>query len=288
MKLFEKKAKNFNSFIKLNENDDISILKRKLIEDDIISDESDVKISNDNRSKDTQNFFSNVVTGEDDKFKPKKNWEPLIKMDKEDQKVEDVYNKFNGNFDLHIATSIPGFRDVQIKVIKSIVKVFGNKKSLMYDIGGSEGGFVKAITLLSNGNIRTINVDANSDMQKSHDKNPVEGSIFAKSAFGEGFDNDGEFIEKYEPSDKADIVHESMTFQFISDTRDDKIKEVFDKYIKPDGLFISEEKFSHENEKQWKANEDMKDKKYKSKYYDDNQISIKREVVLTGMKSNNI
>ncbi len=239
-----------------------------------------------NKSADTQAFFSDVVTGTSDKFKPKKPWEPILEFSAKEEAVRPVFEKFNGNFDTHIATSIPAFRDVQIKVVSAINEMYGDKGGLIYDIGGSEGGFVKAITELSDGKMKSINLDANGDMEAVHNASPVEGSKFVKEAFGEGFEWDGVTYPRHEPKQKADVVHESMTFQFIDEKRADKVAEVVNNYLKPDGLFITEEKVHPASQAQWAANEAKKDKDFKSRYYEAGQISAKKEEVLTGMVTN--
>ena len=240
------------------------------------------------KSKDTKDFFSKVVKGEDDKYKPQKPWSPILDLSDEEIKINSIYSEFSGNFDEHISTSIPLFKDIQIKVINAIVTIYKDG-AILYDIGGSEGGFSKTISKISKGLIKTINIDSNSDMEKSHNESPVNNSHFVLGAFGESFkDDDGNTIERYIPKTKGDIVHESMTFQFISDTRDDKIKEIVDLYLKDDGIFISEEKFTNDSKKQWVENERIKDEYFKSQYYTKDQIDIKQETILTGMKDNQI
>jgi sulfur relay (sulfurtransferase) DsrC/TusE family protein len=239
-----------------------------------------------NKSADTQGFFSGVVTGKSDKYKPRRKWQPLMAFTKAQEAVRSVYEKFNGKFDEHIATSIPVFRDVQIKVVSAVNDLFGKKGGVVYDIGGSEGGFGKTITELSGGRVKSINLDASSDMEKVHNATPVEGATFVKEAFGEGFEWDGETFKKHIPEEKADVVHESMTFQFIDEKRNDKLTEVVDNYLKPDGLFITEEKVHPKEDAQWRANEAKKDADFKSKYYDKDQIDTKREEALTGMVTN--
>lgn len=239
-----------------------------------------------NKSGDTHDFFSDVVTGTSDKFKPRRKWEPLMEFSPKEETVRPTFEKFNGNFDEHIATSIPGFRDIQIKVVSALNEMFKGKDALIYDIGGSEGGFVKTITELSDGRIKSINLDANGEMQAVHNATPVEGSTFVKEAFGPGFEWDGVEYHQHEPKQKADVVHESMTFQFIDEKRGDKLDELVEKYIKPDGIFITEEKIHPKSQEQWAANEAKKDADFKLKYYDQDQISAKRDEVLTGMVTN--
>lgn len=239
-----------------------------------------------NKSGETHDFFSDVVTGKSDKYKPVRPWQPLMEFSPEENAVRNTYDKFNGHFDEHIATSIPGFRDIQIKVVSALNQMYGDKEGLIYDIGGSEGGFVKTLTELSGGKLKSINLDANGEMEAVHNATPVEGSTFVKEAFGPGFEWDGVNYPQHEPTQKADVVHESMTFQFIDEKRSDKLDELVEKYIKPDGLFITEEKVHPESKAQWNANEAMKDTEFKPLYYNPDQIDAKREEVLVGMVKN--
>ena len=238
-----------------------------------------------NKSANTQGFFSAAVRGE---HAPNKEWEPeVVFTEKQNSFKQNYYDKHMGNFDAHIATNIPTFRENQIRVASGLVDMLSKEAgtSLIYDIGGSEGGFVKSITDASNGKIRTINLDANQDMQEVHNSNPVEGSVFINEAFFQGFTDNGVTYNTHIPSEKADVVHESMTFQFISHVREPFIKEVKSKYLKEDGIFLLEEKITPETQEQWEANELVKDE-FKLKYYSQQYIDRKKEEVLVGMKAN--
>lgn len=235
-----------------------------------------------NDSAKTQDFFSDVVTGESAKYKPSKEWSPLLNFTQSERKFKVEYDRFMGLFDVHIATSIPTFRETQVKVGNAIVEMLPNG-GLVYDIGGSEGGFVKAISKVSGGKIKTVNLDPNPDMKKVHEATPVKGSTFVQEAFFEGFEDDGVVYTKHEPKRKADVVHESMVFQFITPDRSDFVKEV-KRYLKPDGVFLTEEKFSQEDTL-YEENE-AKKAEYKDQYYTKEQQAVKTDDVLVGMKKN--
>ncbi len=236
-----------------------------------------------NKSKNTQGFFGDVVQGNKDKYKPSKTYEYEQDFNESQSVFKENYDADRGNFDEHIATSIPTFRDNQVKKGNAIVETLaGQDDALVIDIGGSEGGFGKAITKTSGGNIRTVNVDPNSNMKESFDATPVEGAIFEQAAFKEGFDD----VPVYEPTEKADVVHESMVFQFITPERKQFLDEVANKYIKEDGMFITEEKFKMDDDAEYKVNEELKNTNHKSKYYTEEQQKLKGEDVLVGMDKN--
>lgn len=232
-----------------------------------------------NKSKDTQGFFSSVVRGET--HRPLKQWKPILDMDFADIVAWGIYKKHLGPFDEHIATSIPGFRDIQIKKIAALMRM---KRMIgsMYDIGGSEGSFAKAVVEATHGNITAKVIDPNKDMQEAFYRTPVDGCKFRRRAFYEGFDD----VKRYNPLKKADVVHESMTFQFIEKRRDHFIKEIKDHYLTPHGLFITEGKFTKDNMDEYLLNERLKDENFKSQYYSPEALKRKSDEVLVGMTEN--
>ena len=242
------------------------------------------RLKEDNKAEQTQGFFSDVVSGKSAKYKPSKKYEYEKDFDDKQESFRENYDKKKGEFDEHIATSIPTFRDTQVQKGAAIVETFGkdSDKAVMYDIGGSEGGFAKTITEESGSNIRTINIDPNSSMKEAFDRTPVEGAEFAQQPFNEGFDG----MEAYTPQEKADVVHESMVFQFLKKDREGFVEDIADNYLKDDGVFITEQKFKADDPDVYAENEKIKNTEHKSKYYTDEQQKLKGEDVLVGMDKN--
>lgn len=242
------------------------------------------RLKEDNKAEQTQGFFSDVVSGKSAKYKPSKKYEYEKDFDDKQESFRENYDKKKGEFDEHIATSIPTFRDTQVQKGAAIVETFGkdSDKAVMYDIGGSEGGFAKTITEESGSNIRTINIDPNSSMKEAFDRTPVEGAEFAQQPFNEGFDG----MEAYTPQEKADVVHESMVFQFLKKDREGFVEDIADNYLKDDGVFITEQKFKADDPDVYAENEKIKNTEHKSKYYTDKQQKLKGEDVLVGMDKN--
>lgn len=234
--------------------------------------------------KSTQEFFGTVVKGGDERYTPSKSYEYEQEFTPEQDKFRKKYDDKKGNFDEHIATSIPTFRETQVKKGNAIIKMLENVESpVVYDLGGSEGSWVKTITEESGGKIKTINLDPSPDMKEAFDKNKPENSEMSLEAFYSGWDD----VPTHEPKEKADVVHESMMFQFIENKGDRKeyIDEVADKYLKEDGVFITEEKFKMNTDEEYNKNEKLKES-HKNKYYTPEQQSLKSDEVLVGMKEN--
>jgi len=241
-------------------------------------------------------FFSFVTRGTEGRPTTKQEYEPVITLSDE-LGFDAEYQSHLGNFDAHIATSIPGFREVQAAVGEALVKSYGADTDVL-DIGASEGALIKTISSRSGGNIRTVGIDPNAAMAETFETGtPVAGAEYEISALGsagqEGKvawrDDDGSFVRYYQPDRKFDVVHEAMVFQFISGDREPQIQRMKE-MAKDDGLVIIEEKiFDNEGEarKQWNKNEYKKDK-FKRQYFTERDISKKREETLVGMHDNMI
>jgi len=236
----------------------------------------DIGESDVNHSLDTQQFFTDVENG---KHRPSKDLQFILPLNAALKKIHQVWSKFKGHFDEHIETNIPVFREVQLRKINAILSMLPNGGRVI-DLGGSTGSFVKAISTL-NPKIYSENLDANPRMGETHNAAPVKNSVFVNKLFAETFD--GATLEVYKPTEKFDVVHESMLFQFIKEDRTAFVDEIADNYVTEDGLVILEEKVVG---KGFDANEQNKDQNFKLKYYDQKYLDKKKDEVLFGMKNN--
>ncbi|QGH72863.1 MAG: methyltransferase domain protein [Podoviridae sp. ctrTa16] len=227
-----------------------------------------------NHSADTQNFFTEVQEG---KHRPSKDLEFVLPLNENLKAIHRIWSVFKSYFDEHIETNIPAFREVQLKKISAILELLKNGGRVI-DLGGSTGSFVKTITKM-NPKIKSENLEPNDKMIEAHNSNPVDGSAVVKASFQEGFDD----IPAYVPSEKYDVVHESMLFQFIKLDRSELVDEIADKYVKDDGVVILEEKVIG---KSFDKNESNKDENFKLKYYTQKYLDKKKDEVLFGMKGN--
>lgn len=246
--------------------------------------------------RDFKDFFSDVTKGVTGKSSTGKDYQPVIAavaaaMQKPGSPIaqfSEEYAKHRGNFDDHIAFSIPGFKEVQMAVGKAISSQYGKDHALL-DIGASEGSFAKAVAARSGG-MNVVAMDPNPDMAKSFaDISQVPGAEYSMTALGtateEGqlawMEGDTE-IRFYDPEgQKFDVVHEAMVFQFISNERGDQIARTKE-LMKDDGVLIVEEKVKTDN---WDLNEAKKNK-YKGQFFDKRDMDAKSTAVLEGMNEN--
>src|SRR6185369_13486861 len=126
------------------------------------------------------------------------------------------YVKHRGNFDDHIATSIPGFREVQQAVGNAVVESYPAGARVL-DLGASEGAWGKAVTAQSGGKIVTTSLDPNLTMAEHFNTHSsVPGATYDISAFSEKadegktlWDENGTPIKGFVPAKGGyDVVHE--------------------------------------------------------------------------------
>ena len=240
-------------------------------------------------------FFSDILGGE--LYVPKKDYEQFVDTSDALEATEIFNEKRTGNFENHIYTSIPVFKEAQIATAEAISKTLP-KGGTIIDIGGTEGGFINTIAEL-NPDIEGIVLDPNPKAQESFLNQNLPNTEFIREAFTTNpeefgkyaFTEEGVDIDYFDPNEipdnSVDAFSEKMVFQFIDNERASKVKLIADK-LTDTGFAVFEEKFfTSKQDPVWNANEAKKNE-FKSQYYDSQQITEKEEVVLTGMNERQV
>ena len=118
--------------------------------------------------------------------------------------------KRTGNFENHIFTSIPTFKEAQIATADAIAKTLPNGGTII-DIGGTEGGFVNTIAEL-NPNIEGIVLDPNPKAEESFLQQKLPNTEFIREAFTTKPDEFGKYaftekggdVDYFDPKDIPD------------------------------------------------------------------------------------
>jgi len=219
-----------------------------------------------------ENFFTSVTKGTFGKSD--KPFKPELTLPETLFPAVEAKNRHSGNFDDHIAKSIPTFYEAQIAVVDSLSKMPAGSKVL--DIAASEGSFGKAVTELSQGGVETVSLDPNPAMAEFfRTKSEVPGATYFTDAFLNGFDAGDRQVDAFQTDERFDAIHESMGFQFIDPDRASQVDEV-KRLLKPDGIFVTEEKVRNPN---WAANETLKDQQHKNKYFTPTELAEKDKQV---------
>ena len=256
----------------------------------------------------TQNFFTEVIQGMN-KHAPLKAYEPIIQFENlQLDAAQDIYNKFviqGGDFNQHIFTSIPTFYETQIVKAVALNNMLQNfekqKKVTVLDIGATEGTWSKLLGSL-NENLQIDVLEPNPAAEEVFNQtDQVENVRFQQNAFSylpedqgkffleEGGNRNIRYINFGAGKDvqiKYDVVHESMTFQFLDNNRKAQINFIADNVLNDNGFLIIEEKFSSDDAV-YKANEEFKNE-FKKQYYSEAQINTKQHEIITSMGKNQI
>ena len=240
-------------------------------------------------------FFSDILGGE--LYVPKENYKQLLDTSDALEATEIFDEKRIGNFENHIYTSIPVFKEAQIATAEAISKTLP-KGGTIIDIGGTEGGFVNTIAEL-NPSIEGIVLDPNPKAEESFLQQKLPNTEFILEAFTTNPEEFGKYaftekgidVDYFDPKDipdnSVDAFSEKMVFQFIDNERASKIKLIADK-LTDTGFAVFEEKFfTSKQDPVWNANEAKKNE-FKSQYYDPEQMTEKEEIVLTGMNERQV
>lgn len=236
-----------------------------------------------------RDFFGAVTRGARQQAQNLGAYVPPITLLADVQAFGDSMAKFSGNFDKHIMTSIPGYREMQIAVAFAISRNLRPGDSLLR-IGASEGSTVKAIIENAAPGASAVSMDPNPDMQRTFNEKPqVEGVRFDLSAFGALKDagqtlwteSTGETIRVFDPGQQRfDVVVEQMVFQFISNDRNAQVRAAKE-LMNANGLFYTAEKVGGPAS-EYNANEAKKDE-FKTQFYSEEELAAKRvEVLQTG------
>ena len=235
----------------------------------------------------TYQFFTDVSKGLRDKSNVP--YKPVLKLTESQDKTNQTIASHRGNFDDHIAKSIPGHKEIQAATAQAVIDALPQGGKVL-DIGGSENAWGKAISQLTDGKIETVVVDPNDAMKEHSDKTPVKGNEYVSAPYMTGWEN----TPAWDSNDKFDAVHESMTFQFIDNKREAQIDFIIENNLSENGVLMLEEKFSPENkadkrnpDSQWRKNEEKKDE-YKRQYFNDSELTKKKTEVVEGMHDGQI
>lgn len=243
----------------------------------------------------SSDFFTRTMLGEIGT--PKSRYEPILNLSELGQTFDIFEEKRSGNFENHIFTSIPTFKEAQVATADALIKSLPQNANVL-DIGGTEGGFINTIAEVRP-DVTGFIVDPNVVAEKIFNQQKMPNSYYIREAFTTDKSKFGNYAfdvkdEKKQPistdffdanlieDNSLDAITEKMTFQFIDKGRNNKVKLISEK-LKPTGIALFEEKFfTSYDDPVWKANEDKKNQ-FKLQYYDQKDLTKKQKETLEGM-----
>ncbi|MBY5774852.1 class I SAM-dependent methyltransferase [Rhizobium leguminosarum] len=196
-----------------------------------------------------------------------------------------------GPFDKHYLSSIPYRFEEECRLGSAILKYARARKGKLklYTLGTAEGTMARVIGEVGNGRVETLSCSPNIENLRSFYAYGVPPhSMFFHGPFHhltpQKIQVDGE-LRKFDGG--FDIVLEDTTFQMYSPNRFNQIRFV-SQHLKNNGLFISVEKFKHDDDDEYRRRERQKDHGFKARFFSAADIRAKEETVLTQMDRNEV
>lgn len=202
------------------------------------------------------------------------------------------------DFETHIAQSIPLYELYLNTLAKCIVKY--DKSCSVLDIGGSCGTLGKMLYLNGFKGVH-VNIEIDSNMCDVSRANLTIANLAQSDcsrniyetlrlSFKEPCYVDNEKIEafsmdsvsSYTNGEKFNFVIENLAFQFFTKTRKPEIEHIKTHLLKPNGAFITFEKFLSNNTI-FEANERLKTLNWKNFFFSEKELQEKKANVLDKM-----
>ena len=202
-----------------------------------------------------------------------------------------VFQKNFRNFMHHLCASIPYSLEEMVRVGLAIARLskVRNQDSdtaypySFYETSSADGTFGRTLAEFAGGRVGTLTDSPNKGNESEFNRlrdNPH--SWFHLGCFA---DITPEYINaRYSQFAQGfDVIWENTTFQMYDDNRFDQIAYV-KRLLKDDGLFIFFEKMNHCSDAEYDRREIVKDKIFKSKYFNTSEIALKEKIIIREMR----
>lgn len=209
-------------------------------------------------------------------------------------KYHEILQKNMGTFAKHGLASIPFMLEEVIRVGVAACEFAKENVSInkeyftYYETSSADGTIGRSLAEYSNGLFRTLTDSPNEANYLEFNrliKN--NNSYFHKGPF---VDITPEYLlEEHEGvfKDGFDIIWENTTFQMYDNNRDEQIAYVA-RLLKDSGLMIFHEKMNHFDMKEYARLEELKDSEFKSLYFSNEDLKLKKEAILGEMETGQV
>lgn len=218
----------------------------------------------------------------------------FLQSDQEIRKYYKIYKRNIGRFNHHGLASMPYVMEECLRTGLAINryarnKYKGNNEFLtFYGISTADGTHTRSVAEYARGKIYTLTDSAHISNKKEFNRLlNHKHSFFHLGNFSD--------ITPYYLKNKApkffrkgfDIIWENTAFQMYSNKRDDQISYV-KRVLKKDGIIIFLEKMSNKDKDIYRKMEEIKDSKFKSKFFSTDDIDKKKNTILSEMEKGQV
>jgi len=202
------------------------------------------------------------------------------------QNFIELHSRRQGFFDQHYLASIPYRIEEECRMAHAILRYsqMVSGELLLYSLGTAEGTMARTLSEITGGKIRSLSCSPNEENQKCFMAfgEPVGASFFCGPFHRLTKDHlrSDATLERF--ADGFDFVFEDTTFQMYSPNRRRQVEFVSD-HLRPNGIFLTIEKFRTRDPDTYKAREFQKDHGFKAHYFGADEIARKTTLVLNTM-----
>ncbi len=239
--------------------------------------------------------FEKIASGEEQKPKlPVIAAQVFLDRDGEYKKYHQILQRNMGTFAKHGLASIPFMLEEVIRIGVALHRFaeenrFSSSEPLtFYETSSADGTIGRSLAEYSNGLIKTLTDSPNESNRLEFNRLLTHNySYFHKGPF---VDITPQYLSQaYGHIFKGgfDIIWENTTFQMYGNNRDEQIAYV-SRLLKEDGLMIFHEKMNHFKVDEYKRLEKLKDDKFKSQYFNENELKLKKLNILSEMEAGQV
>lgn len=245
------------------------------------------------RLNELQSFFSETAAGRSGMplRRPTVD-ERLLPREPQFERFISLHRERQGPFDQHYLSSIPYRLEEECRLGCGML-AYGDRRGRralkVYSLGTAEGTMARVISELGAGRIETLSCSPNVENQASFLAygDPPYASFFHGPFHHLTPDSIATTDALRMFSDGFDVIMEDTTFQMYSPNRMDQIRFV-SQHLKADGIMLFIEKFKQGEDGEFWRRELQKDHGFKARYFTPDQITSKKDVVLSRMNENEV
>lgn len=218
----------------------------------------------------------------------------FLERDEEYKKYHQILQKDMGTFARHGFASIPFLLEEVIRVGTAIQHCAEScnasleKPFTYYETSSADGTVGRSLAEYAGGTVRTLTDSPNESNRLEFYKLLSHNySCFHKGPF---VDITPEYLSQaYDGvfKDGFDVIWENTTFQMYGDNREEQIAYV-SRLLKESGLMIFHEKMNNSDQEAYAQFEELKDSKFKSRYFTKKELDQKQSAILSEMKAGQV
>lgn len=207
----------------------------------------------------------------------------LLGYDRIALSYSETRNKYVGPFNRHFVSSVPFSLEEQCRLGSALHQYCETtNKNTVYTLGDGAGVTARALTDFSRGRVFTLNCSPTAANRMHFLSNCPKNASFFLGPFVDLTPERRISIAGGVFDSGFDVIIEDTTFQMYGCERAEPVA-LTKRHLKSDGILILTEKMAQHDLQEFRKREQLKDDVFKSQYFKEKDISLKRTTILSTM-----